>query len=363
MDSSRLLPAVQKLVKLFNADSAPQRGRIGLFNFILQIFIMIIQSLVNVLIHKPRRRIKRAQGQSGLDAAILDELCAKSFALLHRSGLDSLMLKDFSFSRHLTKKDVKSPNLRQKLTSMTREITDWLGLPPLKEVTVTLLPKDSNYAKHFGTYESAYRRINFYLKEDTFPEQIEAAICHECTHYFMELRLLDDWSDRQKNEYMTDVISCLVGFSKIMIRGYMVMTHARYRVIMWDTNSMRVGYLDAVDCEHVREVLLKQRPELQKRLKERTDREALRLEVERNIAGAKAMLEQIEAMYESHSIPKPGHMSKANLSVLQNALLSLETGELRTRLNQCESQRDVAAASKEIASLCKELTVLHAAFR
>ena len=78
MDSSRLLPAVQKLVKLFNADSAPQRGRIGLFNFILQIFIMIIQSLVNVLIHKPRRRIKRAQGQSGLDAAILDELCAKS---------------------------------------------------------------------------------------------------------------------------------------------------------------------------------------------------------------------------------------------------------------------------------------------
>ena len=244
MDSSRLLPAVQKLVKLFNADSAPQRGRIGLFNFILQIFIMIIQSLVNVLIHKPRRRIKRAQGQSGLDAAILD-----------------------------------------------------------------------------------------------------------------------DWSDRQKNEYMTDVISCLVGFSKIMIRGYMVMTHARYRVIMWDTNSMRVGYLDAVDCEHVREVLLEQPPELQKRLKERTDREALRLEVERNIAGAKAMLEQIEAMYESHSIPKPGHMSKANLSVLQNALLSLETGELRTRLNQCESQRDVAAASKEIASLCKELTVLHAAFR
>ena len=323
----------------------------------------IIIYLAQVLIFKPRRRTKRAQGQTGLDAATLASLCESSATMLERSGLSQLMLRDFRFSRRLTRRDIRRADLAQRLTVMAREVTDSLSLPPLNEVVVNMLPKGSAAPKSFGTYESAQRRVTFYLKPDTFPEPIEAALCHECTHYFMDLRRLDDWRNRQTNECRTDVMACLVGFSRIMVRGYMVMTHARYRVVTWETDSMRVGYLDAVDCENVRKYLMKLRPGLQNRQQARASAADMQAQLSRNLAGAAAMLEQLEGMYAAHGAPGTGRISKKELARLQSALLALETGELRARLKQCQAQGDVSGRLKQVNDLCETLSVLHSAFR
>lgn len=311
--------------------------------------------------------MKRVNGQSGsgLDAAALNSLCQSASALLERNHLEKLMLGDFRFSSRLKKREIRDPGLLQRLTDMAREVTDSLELPPLREVTLKILPKNSQGGKAFGTYESAFKRINFFIKEDSFPEHIEAALCHECTHYFMDVRGLDDWRDRLTNERRTDVMACLIGFSRIMIKGYMIMTHARYRVISWETDSMRVGYLDAVDCEQVRKYLLARRPQIQSKQQAQANADRMKLDLARNIAGAKAMLEQIEILYASHGAPKPGRMSGRDLARLQRALLSLETGDLRRRLTQCEAQTggDANARLKAVNELCGEISILHAAFR
>lgn len=323
---------------------------------------------MQVLLHKPKKRMKRAEGQTGLDAEMLDDLCQSSSDLLKSKGVETLMLRDFTFSHHLTRKDIRSENLVPRLTAMAKEVTDALSLPQLKEVTVTVIPRDNTEVRYFGTYESSYRRINFFIKPDCFPEQLEAALCHECTHYFMDTLSMDDWSDRQRNEYRTDVMSCLVGFSRIMIRGYTVMTHARYRVVTWETDGMRVGYLDAVDCEHVRSFLLKARPIIQQKHRLQESIQKMKTDLVRNTAGARAMLEQLNAMKSSYGQPNAGRIRQKDMTSLQKAMYSLESGELEARLRQCETMShqgddQLKKALESVDALCQDLSLLHAAYK
>ena len=329
---------------------------------------LIVNCLVSVLIHKPRKRMKADPNKKvWTGEASVDALSQSTAALLERRGLGALMLRDFSFQQRLRRCDINSQALEEKLRAMALEITSHLSLPPLRQVNVVRIDDDRQIDR-FGEYDSAGKRINFYIKPKNDPEQITAALCHECTHYFMEMRELNDWSDRLLNERRTDVTACLIGFSRIMVRGYMILTKSHYRVVAWTADSNRVGYLDAADCDQVRKNLIKLRPGLQKRRAEEDNVNALKARLNQNIAGAKAMTEQVRAMLAAHGAPTGGRMPAKSLAGLQRALLALENGELETRIRQCESasRGDVGqlrAASNDIMAVCEALSTVLSAFK
>ena len=330
---------------------------------------LIVNFLFNVLIHKPKKRIKTPPGKvdSGQGEASVDALCRSTAEMLERRNLAGLMLDDFSFSQKLRKSDISSPALEDKLRAMALEVTGRLGLPPLKQVIVVRID-DVQQPDRFGEYDPGSRIIRFFIKKKYFPEQLEAALCHECAHYFMDLKGLADLSNMALNERRTDVIACLVGFSRIMIRGYMLLTKAHYRVVTWTTDSTRVGYLDAADCEQVRKYLLGIRPQLQSRQNAAADEAALRTQLTHNIAGAKAMLEQARAMKAAHGMPATGRMPAKTLAKVQQALLALENGELEARIRNCEAgikgrPEQLRGVNQDIMAVCEQLSMLLAAFR
>ena len=334
------------------------------------ILINLFLNLLNVLFHKPRARTLKAADKQAQDLgeAAPDRLAETTADLLRRHGLEKLMLGDFAFRTRLSKADCKdAPALQRKLWDMMMEVVHHLSLVPLREVTVQFVT-DAEAKGRIGEYDSGNRRISFYIQNKHLPEQIAAALCHECTHYFMEVNGLNDWSDRLLNERRTDVMTCLIGFSKIMIDGYMVMTKAHYRVVTWTAESQRVGYLDAEDCTVVRRRLLALRPELERRQAERQRQAEHRRELENCLSGARVMLTQVADTRAVRSAPDTGRLPKRELARLQAALLALESGELEGMLRRAEaaSKDDPAqleAARRDALSVCEALSLILSAYR
>ena len=123
---------------------------------------LIVNFLLNVLIHKPKKRIKTPPGKvdSGQGEASVDALCRSTAEMLERRSLAGLMLDDFSFSQKLRKSDISSPALEDKLRAMALEVTGRLGLPPLKQVIVVRID-DVQQPDRFGEYDPGSRTVRF----------------------------------------------------------------------------------------------------------------------------------------------------------------------------------------------------------
>ena len=98
---------------------------------------LIVNYLVSVLIHKPRKRTKADPNKKvWTGEASVDALSQSTAALLERRGLGALMLRDFSFQQRLRRCDINSQALEEKLRAMALEVTSHLSLPPLRQVNV-----------------------------------------------------------------------------------------------------------------------------------------------------------------------------------------------------------------------------------
>lgn len=92
---------------------------------------LIVNYLVSVLIHKPRKRTKADPNKKvWTGEASVDALSQSTAALLERRGLGALMLRDFSFQQRLRRCDINSQALEEKLRAMALEVASHLSLPP-----------------------------------------------------------------------------------------------------------------------------------------------------------------------------------------------------------------------------------------
>ena len=329
----------------------------------------LIVYLIRVLIYKPKRKsmgteppVLPATGPGS--AAALSEDCA---ALLMRCGKQALILRDFSFRTMLTKADCADLNaMQEKLRPMMGEILEHLGLSPL---SLYVYPANENTkTDRLGEYDSANRRINFYIRGTYQPEQMAAALCHECTHCFMDRNRLDDWSDRPLNERRTDVMACMIGFSRIMLNGYMVMTTARYEVIGWAADANRAGYINARDCKMILSHLKRIRKRVAAETAAAESLAADRSQLEGHVRAAEEMMQLAESLRAMNRSPTQNRLSPRELSRLQAALFSYETGELARQLRDCGSAvggdaEAVRRADREAMDVCAALDAILSAYR
>ena len=337
--------------------------------WLTSIVAFVIIYLIRVLIHKPKRKnmgdapaVLPEKGPGSADA--LTEDCADR---LRRRGMEKLLLQDFVFQTKLTKAECGDlGQLQGKLRPMMSEVLKYLSLPPL---SLHVYPANENTkTDRLGEYDRSKQAINFYVRGKYEPEQYAAALCHECTHCFMDRYGLDDWTDRPLNERRTDVMSCMIGFGKIMFNGYMVMVTAHYEVVGWSAEGQKVGYINAKDVKKILQLLKPIRKRASAHLSEAKELEAARKQLDGHLKGAAEMLSLAQSLYAVNKAPLAKKLSHVQLSRLQRSLYSLETGELAQRLKSCStaekgSLESIRRADREAMSLCETLNVILSAFQ
>ena len=241
---------------------------------------------------------------------------------LGKLGSQDLMLRDFSFRATLSAVQVNNLQEAQtQLQSMLIEMLPHLHLLPNIRLIATR-DKSQLLPGALGQYDQngSYSTIRMLVEPGTAPELLVAALCHECTHYFMRSYMLED-PDRQTNEGLTDTMACLLGFSEIMLRS----------------NSNRpLPYLNHAEFEEVRRCLLASRSILQEKYDRKQNLAAARAQLQKNLSGARAMIEQARAMISVNKTPNRS-MSGASLSLLQQTLLALENGTYTETLRRAEA--------------------------
>ena len=145
-------------------------------------------------------------------------LTRKRIELMKKRNLGHLLLTDYRFTDKLTEKDMTSPeNIREKLNAMLREMMVYLNLPPT--YTVDVIPdEDWSLAPDRGA-ECAFacKKINFFLRSQYTPEQLVSMLVHECAHYVCHFYGMYEYKVFMVNEWNTDIVACLMGFSKYML--------------------------------------------------------------------------------------------------------------------------------------------------
>ena len=352
-----------------------------LISIIINLFANLIYRLFHVLIHNPNGKGKGnttiVEGKGS--AQSLAQECAE---LLKKRGMERLMLQDFEFQNRVSKKEIQDLQaLQRKLQDMSAELAEYLHLAPIS-IDVMKGSDDKNAPSAAGDYVSGGRKIDFYVRDYYVEDQLKAILCHEFTHYFMDSNRFDDWSDRALNERRTDVMSSMIGFSKIMIEGYYVITKAKYRVFTWDVQSSSVvGYLNVSENKIVRKQLLKIRKQLNKSIEDKkktetkkantskknssqinTDIEALRLDLKHRTEGTRQMLDQVNTIKKRS--PSSENVSKMDFQKLQEALFFLENGNDQQILDYCEKAsqsgdaEEVQNAQKKLLHLGNELYII-----
>ena len=329
----------------------------------MQIVEIIVSLLGCALIYyflrirnKPK---KRDVGSTTVETGIggVEELTKTSVSLLKRKGLEGFLLKDFSFSMVIEKDYLTSPGLLKSLTQqMVKELTVYLKLPPIP-INAYIVENHQGRGKA-GEYAGTCKEIRLFVTEAHEPEQVAAVLCHEVTHYFMQWYGLDDPGDIRLNERRTDVIACLIGFSEIMVNGYMVMSSLENWGTAFPTTSSKVGYLNATECKMVCEYLLEYRRNTVDKKEEETGLAAFYY----HLKEAQDLLEQI------NRIPKEDYQftdNVTNLVELQSMFLNLETGVYAEKIRKAEGMmledqmKDALLLQDEsLLQVCNDLRIL-----
>ena len=165
-----------------------------------------------------------------------ENLTRNRIDLMKRRKLDPLFLKDYHFTSRLTDKDMSTPeSVRQKLDDMLQEMLRYLHLPATFSVEV--IPDEDMTIAPDRAAECNFHdfRIKFFLRKSHTPEQLISWLCHECAHYFCYYHNMYEYKVFMLNEWYTDIVACLMGFSKYLlcpeIANYL--TYEQLREVRW----------------------------------------------------------------------------------------------------------------------------------
>ena len=122
------------------------------------------------------------------------------------------------------------------LSAMARDILKHLGLPNNSIPVYIVDDLDENTAGSYS-YGSYGTCIEIKLKEDSYPPEVLAILIHECMHYYLRLTRVG-YSDKHKNEILTDTATIYFGFYEFMYKGY-----------------FRAGYINRSEMYYIEKVL------------------------------------------------------------------------------------------------------------
>ena len=319
-------------------------------------FILLLNYVINRLrVRRYEKRVKNGQFTYCREPDLertrkLFDMCRQR---LESVGLTDLMLRDFSFGTQLTQAQCDNDaQAAAQLQSMLIEMLPHLHLMPNVKLLVTT---DASKLQPgaLGEYDAGQRTVRILLQPgQRSPEVLSAALCHECLHCFLYTYGISS-PDPQLNEGLTEAMTCLVGFSQIMIRS---------------NANRQLPYLIRAEFEELRRSLLAIRPQLQQQADQKQNLQTAREQLKKNLAGAAAMIEQAKAMIAVNKAPQSKRLSAAELRQLQQTLLALENGSYAVTLRQAEQSLNgdlsaVRKADDAVLAICGSLYRLMLAFR
>ena len=267
--------------------------------------------------------------------AIADGTCT----FLAQKGLERFLIKDyiesgFFFSDWALSNKEETQN---KLYIELRDMLSFLELPPCVRVVVEY---NSDNSEQAGSYQkSSYGRIitvnirPFYSKYHVF-----AILCHECAHYFMEYHNLN-WNDTELNEQKTDVIANLIGFNKVMLKGYReIVTHKDYRT----KTTHKIGYITDQDCIDLSNFIKHRRKKI---MKSNTMKNLMR-DVEKHFEVAKTLARQLDFI----DLKKLDAETPERFTEIQKVIMEIETYNISAEIRKYEK---ILAKKLDLAQLLK----------
>lgn len=282
------------------------------------------------------------------DLARIQKLTDEGMKRLSNRGLERLMLDDYTFKTKLSSPANTSLTvIQEQLQLCLNEILFRFHVLPV--ISLVVEERDSNTANSaIGLYSP--NKIKILVKNTDMPEMLIAALCHESVHYLMHFLLIAD-KDSDMDEGLTDVISCLAGFSDTMIQS----------------NADRPApYLINPEFREVKRILLSRRPELQRAYRQEKARQSTMTQLRKNCNGAREMISLARNLLKT-SVPSAS-LSKNRFAVIQKAMLALETGDYDRRIQRAEQIKDenlteVLKADEDVMRICGEIFEVLQAYR
>ncbi len=245
--------------------------------------------------------------------------------------------------------------LERQLQSVLMELLAHLHLMPDIRLIVTRDPAKLVNQGAMGEYHSDYnnRQIRLLVSPSYSANDVVAALCHECSHYFAYSCGIAE-SDRDTNEGLTDTLSILLGFSESVLSS---------------NNNRAFPYLNGPEFRELKKLLLQYREAQKSRQAQKQELASAREQLRKNIAGASGMIAQAQAMISVKKMPeKRKRMSRAELAELQSILLEFESGSFSDTLNMADkvvngSFQQVRQADYRVLDICAKTYKLMLAFR
>lgn len=313
-------------------------------NFLAALLVMAVITLFRALRAKNKQRTQAAQHvySREADLAYVQRLTGDAMNRLKSRELEWLMLEDFEFRTRISSPQ-KAPLsvIQGELQACLSEMLVHLHMLPDIRLQVTDKPELVNQGTAMGTFRGT--DIQVLVQPGFPPDLIAAALCHECTHYFMHYLRIDSM-DADLNEGLTEVTACLIGFSNIMIRA---------------VANRNLPYLIPPEFKEARRLLLAERQKLKNSQQAEKQLQTARGQLRNHITGAYDMLQHTQGMLAACK-PTYGRLSKAQMREMQRTMLSLENGSFTAQLKQAEKAESgntaqVLAADRTVLNICAAL--------
>ena len=290
--------------------------------------------------------------------------------LLDKKGFYKLLASDYCSPVELTKWNLRNiDKTRDKLLSILFSITEYLSLPAHVDLFIEYDDGQKTFGStQAGTFRSTYAKKEIHLRihKNYKPSNILAILCHECTHYFMEYNHLN-WQDTKLNEVRTDVTANLIGFNRIMEKGYRpIVTIDDYGSGHQISHTQKVGYITAESCAEIGRFLQQYRKK-----KAQAAEDALLLEAEEehlaaSIKSAKDLIFQLKSM----DLLNLSVQSQEGILRVQQALMEYESRDIDREISDCaaflDSGKDLQQlqkAGKAIEKICTDMLNWISAFQ
>ena len=271
-------------------------------------------------------------------------------------GLGDLMMSDYQFRTKVgSLKTTDLKTLQQQLQDVLMEILSHLHMMPDVRLIVTRDPKDLYNVGALGEYHHNYqdKQIRLLVDPRFTTETVVSALCHESAHYFAYTKGVRHL-DRDLDEGLTDTLTILLGFSDAVLKG---------------DHSNELPALNQQEFLELRRLLAEYRKEQKDGQAAALELETARKQLGKNIAGARGMLTQVQAMIAVKKTPAGRkRFSQKDMDTFQKTLLALESGAFEDTLARAEKVsggdlRTVKAADAEVLDVCAKLYRLMLAFQ
>ncbi len=253
-------------------------------------------------------------------------------------------------------------NLEYNLRRLMREILDHMGLsiegPELHIVYSNFdsFSRDGT-AGRFETGGGRRSEIEIFLKKDYSFWNTAAVLCHECAHYFMNLRNIR-LQDPAEQEELTDITAVFLGFGKILRRGYE--QRSRSKPMGFNQKLIqqtRLGYLSADEIGYVQVSLENRVPKYRNVFYGRSRSAEQPPPRENKYRKITARIETLEKKHNAlvRLIARPelaaASYTRKEWELLQELMIALETGHLEASLGGLKRQAPTTDPKELSASL------------